>query len=60
MDTVERDFEYDTKIEDITDKLELLILKAISHVLDNLMQAYWCDDDNDNNNNKHKEERWPF
>lgn len=58
MDNIERDFTYDTKIEDITNKLELLILKAISHVLDNLMQAYWCDDDNDNN--KTQEERWPF
>jgi hypothetical protein len=56
MDNIERDFEYDTKIEDITDKLELLILKAISHVLDNLMQAYWCDENNDNN----KDEPWPF
>jgi hypothetical protein len=56
MDTVERDFEYDTKIEDITDKLELLILKAMSHVLDNIMQAYWCDENNDNN----KQEPWPF
>ncbi len=58
MDNIERDFEYDTKIEDITDKLELLILKAMSHVLDNIMQAYWRDDDNDNNNTQ--EEPWPF
>jgi hypothetical protein len=68
MDNIERDFTYDQKIEDITDKLELLILKditdklellilkAISHVLDNLMQAYWCDENNDNN----KDEPWPF
>lgn len=56
MDNIERDFEYDTKIEDITDKLELLMLKAISHVLDNLLQAYWRDDDNNNT----QEEPWPF
>lgn len=34
MDNIERDFEYDQKIEDITGKLELLILKAMSSVLD--------------------------
>jgi hypothetical protein len=55
MDNIERDFAYDTKIEDIADKLELLILKAMSHVLDNLMQAYWQDENNDN-----KDEPWPF
>jgi hypothetical protein len=57
MDNIERDFIYDQKIEDITDKLELLILKAMSSVLDSLMQAYWRDD---NDNNNHKDEPWPF
>jgi|LSQX01.1.fsa_nt_gb hypothetical protein len=57
MDNIERDFEYDQKIEDIADKLELLILKAMSHVLDNLMQAYWHDDDNNNNT---QDQPWPF
>jgi hypothetical protein len=58
MDTIERDFEYDTKIEDVADKLELLILKAMSSVLDSLLHTYWRDDDNDNNNTK--DEPWPF
>lgn len=58
MDNIERDFEYDQKIEDIADKLELLILKAMSSVLDSLLKAYWRDDDNDNN--KTKDEPWPF
>ena len=44
MDNIERDFEYDQKIEDIADKLELLILKAMSSVLDSLLKAYWRDD----------------
>jgi hypothetical protein len=50
MDNIERDFTYDQKIEDITGKLELLILKTISHVLGNHMQVYWCDEKNDNIN----------
>lgn len=57
MDSIERDFEYDQKIEDVADKLELLILKAMSSVLDSLLKAYWRDDDNDN---KAKDEPWPF
>jgi len=43
MDTTERDILYDQMIEDITDKMELLLLKAMSSVLDSLMQAYWND-----------------
>jgi hypothetical protein len=59
MDTIERDFIYDQKIEDITDKLELLILKALSSVLDSLMQAYWTDSKvNDTQNNDDVD--WPF
>ena len=52
MDNIEKDFLYDQKIEHITDKLEILILNAISSALDSLMQAYWkdCDVNNTQNN----------
>jgi hypothetical protein len=59
MDTIERDFIYDQKIEDITDKLELLILKALSSVLDSLMQAYWTDS-KVNNTQNNDDVDWPF
>jgi hypothetical protein len=59
MDTIERDFEYDQKIEEITDKLELLILKALSSVLDSLMQAYWSDS-KVNNKQNNDDVDWPF
>ena len=58
MDTIERDFIYDQKIEEITDKLELLILKAMSSVLDSLMQAYWTDCEV--NNKQNDDVDWPF
>jgi len=59
MDTIERDFIYDQKIEDVTDKLELLILKALSSVLDSLIQAYWkgC---KVNNTQNIDDVEWPF
>ena len=59
MDSIERDFIYDQKIEDITDKLELLILKAMSSVLDSLMQVYWKDC-NVNNTQNNDDVDWPF
>jgi hypothetical protein len=59
MDTIERDFIYDQKIEDITDKLELLILNAMSSVLDSLMQVYWKDC-NVNNTQNNDDVDWPF
>ena len=59
MDNIERDFIYDQKIEDITDKLELLILNAMSSVLDTLMQAYWKDC-NVNNTQNNDDVDWPF
>ena len=59
MDTIERDFIYDQKIEDITDKLELLILNAMSSVLDSLMQAYWTDS-KVNNTQNNDDVDWPF
>jgi hypothetical protein len=59
MDTIERDFEYDQKIEDVTVKLELLILKAMSSVLDSLMQAYWTDS-KVNNKQTNDDVDWPF
>jgi hypothetical protein len=59
MDTIERDFIYDQKIEDVTDKLELLILKALSSVLDSLIQAYWKECKVNNTQNIDDVE-WPF
>ena len=59
MDTIERDFTHDQKIEDITDKLELLILKAMSSVLDSLMQVYWTDC-KVNNTQNNDDVDWPF
>ena len=56
MDTVERDFQYDQKIDDITVQLELLVLKAFSSVLDRLMDTY----KDDKKINTLDDVDWPF
>jgi hypothetical protein len=56
MDTIERDFQYDQKIDDITVQLELLVLKAFSSVLDRLMDTY----KDDKKDNTLDDVDWPF
>jgi hypothetical protein len=56
MDTIERDFQYDQKIDDINVKLELLVLEAFSSVLDRLMDI--CRDDK--KFNMQDDVDWPF
>ena len=56
MDTVERDFQYDLKMDDINVKLELLVLIAFSSVLDRLMDTY----KDDNKANTLDDVDWPF
>lgn len=56
MDTIERDFLYDQKIDDINVKLELLILEAFSSVLDQLMAS--CRNKEGNSSNDDVD--WPF
>ena len=56
MDTVERDFQYDQKIDDIKVQMELLVLEAFSSVLDRLMDI--CRDDK--KFNIQDDVDWPF
>lgn len=56
MDTVERDFQYDLKIDDIKVQLELLILEAFSSVLVQLLDSYKIKERNITNDDVD----WPF
>lgn len=56
MDTVERDFQYDQKIDDIRTQLELLVLEAFSSVLNSLMDTYRSEITNTQNDDVD----WPF
>lgn len=57
MDTVEMDFQYDQKIDDIKVQMELLILDAFSSVLENLMDTYR---DERKGNVQNDDVDWPF
>jgi hypothetical protein len=56
MDNVERDFQYDQKMDDIKVQMELLVLEAFSSVLDRLMDI--CRDDKIFNIQEDVD--WPF
>ena len=56
MDTIEMDFHYDQKIDDIRAQMELLVLEAFSSVLDRLMDTYRSEIINTQNDDVD----WPF